>query len=273
MSSDGRPLLAVRDLEKHYRKHRGDTVAAVGGISFEVKAGECFGLLGPNGAGKSTTINCITGFYPPTRGSVLIDGHDAHGAPKQARQLLGVCPQEDTLDTDFRVLDQLVRHAAFFRIPTDEAKRRAQDLIGRFKLEGQESEEVESLSGGMRRKLQVARALISDPKVLVLDEPTTGLDPDARRTLWEIIGECRERGMAVLLSTHYMDEAERLCDRIGMLHKGKLLDLASPQELIARYVATPTIEEEIRPGVKWKRAANLEDVFLGLTGDTLGGAP
>src|SRR5688572_13070906 len=129
-----RPLLDVRDLVKHYRSGK-TIVEAVKGIRFEVKGGECFGLLGPNGAGKSTTINCLTGFFPTTSGEVLIEGHDVHKAPKQARQLLGVCSQEDTLDTDFHVFDQMVRHATFFRIPVPEAKERTSRLLRRFKLD------------------------------------------------------------------------------------------------------------------------------------------
>ena len=266
-----KPQLVVSALKKHYFS-RGKTVCAVDGISFEVQGGECFGLLGPNGAGKSTTINCISGFYPTTSGRALIQGHDAHTEPKIARQNLGVCSQEDTLDTDFSVFDQLVRYAMFFRIPRKESERRAHALLKRFRIEDRATDLVETLSGGLRRKLQVARALISNPSVLVLDEPTTGLDPEARRTLWDIIVESRGQGTAILLSTHYMDEAERLCDRIGILYEGKILDIAPPADLIRRYIPTPIVEEEIRPGIMWKRPANLEDVFLKLTGSTLAAA-
>lgn len=244
---------------------------AVRGISFEVRPGECFGLLGPNGAGKSTAINCIIGFYPASDGRVLIAGHDVHREPKQARQKLGCCPQEDTLDTDFNVLDQLIRHASFFRIPPDERKSRAEELLKRFRLTDQTKDPVASLSGGMRRKLQVARALISKPQVLILDEPTTGLDPEARRHLWEALVEEKARGTAILLSTHYMDEAERLCERIAMLHQGKIMALESPEKLIAQFAGTTAIEEEVRPGVIWKRNPNLEDVFIKLTGISLAG--
>jgi lipooligosaccharide transport system ATP-binding protein len=266
--------LVVKDLKKVYAKSRKDSTLAVDGISFEVRRGECFGLLGPNGAGKSTTINCITGFYPPTTGEVLIEGLNVFSNPKNARAKLGVCYQEDTLDTDFSVIDQLVRYASFYRIPVAEARRRAAALLEKFQLSNQARDLVDSLSGGMRRKLQVARALISEPQVLVLDEPTTGLDPDARRTLWEVLIEQRERGLAILLSTHYMDEAERLCDRIGLLHQGKILEIDTPRGLIERHVGTEPVEEVIRPGVTWKRAPNLEDVFLKMTGIGLaGGAP
>lgn len=264
------PALVVKDLFKHYKGR--EKVEAVNGVSFTVSPGQCFGLLGPNGAGKSTTINCIIGYLPPTSGSIQILGYDVHTEPKKARQLLGVCPQEDTLDTDFTVRDQLVRHATFFRMAWSDAEKRADVLLERFQLDNKAKENVESLSGGMRRRLQVARALISSPKVLVLDEPTTGLDPDARRTLWDIMEEERAQGLAILLTTHYMEEAERLCDRIALIHGGKILDENSPRDLIDKHVAKEWIEEEIRPGVKWKRPANLEDVYLTITGSKLAGA-
>ncbi|MEO5969335.1 MAG: ABC transporter ATP-binding protein [Bdellovibrionia bacterium] len=262
--------LKVMHLTKKYRLSTGNFFEAVSDVSFDVKAGECFGLLGPNGAGKSTSIQCITGFYPVTSGQVLIQGHDVHVVPKLARQHLGVSPQEDTLDSDFSVFDQLVRHATFFRVDATEGRIRAQELLHRFGLEEKAKQPVESLSGGMRRRLQVARALVSKPKVLVLDEPTTGLDPDARRSLWEVLTQCRTDGIAILLSTHYMDEAERLCDRIAIIDRGKILDIESPSDLIAKYISQPVIEEYIRPGTVWTRPPNLEDVYLKLTGSKLG---
>jgi lipooligosaccharide transport system ATP-binding protein len=264
--------LQVIHLTKRYRLRSADKpfLEAVSDVSFDVHAGECFGLLGPNGAGKSTTIQCLSGFYAPTSGQVLIGGHDVHADPKSARRILGICSQEETLDSDFSVRDQLVRYATFFRIPVRESRQKADVLLRRFGLEDKAEEPVESLSGGMRRRLQVARSLISDPKVLVLDEPTTGLDPEVRRVLWEILMESRSRGTAMLLCTHYMDEAERLCDRVAIISRGKLLDVAPPTELIARHIGTAEIEEEVRPGVVWKRRPNLEDVYLKLTGARLG---
>jgi lipooligosaccharide transport system ATP-binding protein len=262
--------LQVMNLTKRYRSRHGGDVEAVSDISFNVSPGECFGLLGPNGAGKSTTIQCISGFYPPTGGQVLVDGLDVNRYPKRARKNLGVCNQEETLDSDFNVLDQLVLHASYFRMDRAEAKKRAHDLLDRFGLSEKASEPVESLSGGMKRRLQVARALISGPHLLVLDEPTTGLDPDVRRMLWEVLVESRGKGAAILLSTHYMEEAARLCDRVAILHQGKILDVDSPEQLVRRHIAREIVEEEVRPGVVWKRAPNLEDVYLKLTGSNLG---
>lgn len=262
--------LQISHLVKRYKVDGGQFFEAVSDVSFEVREGECFGLLGPNGAGKSTTIHCITGFYPPSSGSVFLNGIDMAQNPKAAKRLLGVCSQEETLDSDFRVIDQLIRYAAFYRMPADQARTRAKDLIERFMLTDKTNDEIEALSGGMRRKLQVARALMPSPKILVLDEPTTGLDPEARRVVWDVVSEHRRNGGAVLLSTHYMDEAERLCDRIAVICKGKLLDIDSPRRLIEKYIGTAQVEEEVRPGVVWKRAPNLEDVYLKITGSKLG---
>jgi lipooligosaccharide transport system ATP-binding protein len=264
------PPLRVTELSKRYRLPGGGAFEAVQNVSFDVAARECFGLLGPNGAGKSSTIHCICGFYPPSAGRVLIEGIDVNIKPKRARQALGVCHQEDTLDSDFNVIDQLVRHASYFRVDPRTARLRAVALLERFGLSDKSGQMIESLSGGLRRRLQVARALISQPQLLVLDEPTTGLDPDARRMLWEVLSEARRNGAAILLSTHYMDEAERLCDRIAILHKGKILDVDAPEALIKKHIARDEVEEEVRPGVVWKRKPNLEDVYLKLTGSRLG---
>src|SRR5574341_183763 len=262
------PPLRVVHLTKRYRAQDG-FLEAVSDVSFEVRAGECFGLLGPNGAGKTTAIHCITGFYPPTSGAVFIEGFDVRAEPKRARQALGVCAQEDTLDSDFRVFDQLVRHATFFRVPNDDGVRRARALLERFGIADKADDLVESLSGGMKRRLQVARALIARPRVLVLDEPTTGLDPGMRRSLWDILIEERAKGAAILLCTHYMEEAERLCDRVALIDKGTIRDVGPPASLIERHMGTGTVEEVLRPGVAWRRAPNLEDVYLKLTGARL----
>lgn len=243
---------------------------AVSGISFSIAAGECFGLLGPNGAGKTTSINCITGFYPATAGEIRIHGFNVFTEPKKARQNLGVCSQDDTLDSDFNAFDQLVRHATYFRMPMAEAKQRASAMLERFGIADKAHQPVESLSGGMRRRLQLARALISAPDVLILDEPTTGLDPDIRRLVWQALKNERSRGAAILLSTHYMEEAERLCDRIAIMHSGKILDIDTPQRLVKKYITKKVVREEVRPGVFWKRPPHLEDVYLKLTGSRLG---
>lgn len=265
------PALQVENLRKVYTSKGRSALVAVDDISFQVQPGECFGLLGPNGAGKSTSMKCITGFFDPTSGSIKIGGIDVHREPKRARSILGVCSQDDTLDTDFDVLDQMVQFASYFGISRGDAKARSIELLSRFGLSNKSHEPVESLSGGMRRRLQVARGLVNQPKVLVLDEPTTGLDPEARRALWDILVEQRSHGLAILLSTHYMDEAERLCDRIAIIHKGRILDCDSPQNLIQKTMGSAQVEEEIRPGVRIQRVPNLEDVYLKVTGASLAG--
>lgn len=263
-------MLKVEHLSKTYRNRNGDNFEAVRDVSFEIHEGVCFGLLGPNGAGKSTTIQCISGLYPPTAGRVLINSIDVHKKPKKAREYLGICGQEENLDSDFKVYDQLVWHARYFHIPMTLAKPRAKELLEKFVLSDKADSRVEALSGGMKRRLQVARAFVANPKLLVLDEPTTGLDPDVRRILWEILMESKRQGMAILLCTHYMEEAARLCDQVAIMHKGQILDIDSPEGLVKKYIAREVVEEEVRPGVIWKRPPNLEDVYLKLTGSHLG---
>ena len=261
--------LQVQDLKKIYRSPHHPPLRAVDGVSFEVHAGECLGLLGPNGAGKSTTMKCVTGFFNPSEGEVTIEGISVHRDPKVARRVLGVCSQEDNLDTDFTVFDQMVQFASFFGISRKSAEIRSHELLKRFGLDSKSEELVEALSGGMRRRLQVARALIHRPTLLVLDEPTTGLDPEARRVLWEILAEERRNGLAILLSTHYMEEAERLCDRVAIIHQGRIIQCDTPQTMITKEMGTKLIDEEIRPGIVIRRPPNLEDVYLKLTGARL----
>lgn len=262
-------LLDVISIKKVYQSKKGKDFTAVNNISFRVNSGECFGLLGPNGAGKSTSMNCITGFYPLTEGQILIRGINVHQEPKKARQYLGVCSQDNTLDTDFTVFEQMISYATYFGINKKTAESRAEQLLKRFGLSDKAANNVEELSGGMQRRLQVARAFISEPSLIILDEPTTGLDPEVRRELWEIISESREKGLGILLSTHYMEEAERLCDRIAVIDQGKILACDSPRELIKKFIGTEMIEEELRPGLKWQRPPNLEDVYLKLAGRNL----
>jgi lipooligosaccharide transport system ATP-binding protein len=270
-SSTSVDSLTVDNLKKVYGRPGMQPLTAVDGVSFSVAVGECFGLLGPNGAGKSTTMKCVSGFFAPTSGQVLIAGIDVHRDPKRARLELGVCAQDSNLDTDFNVVDQMVQFATFFGIPKKEGRLRSDALLERFGLTGKRDQPVESLSGGQQRRLQVARALINQPRLLVLDEPSTGLDPEARRLVWDILLERRKAGLAILLSTHYMEEAERLCDRVAIIHHGVILRCAPPQELIEREIERDAIEEEMRPGIRVKRPPNLEDVYLKLTGTTLSG--
>lgn len=261
--------LEVSNVRKIYRTRFAPDVEAVRGVSFCVHRGECLGILGANGAGKSTAMSCITGFYPVNSGVIKIHGFDVHRSPRKARKYLGYCSQEDSLDSDFSVIQQLIRHGTYFGLKVAEAQVRAIALLSDLDLIEKKNSPVEFLSGGMKRRVQVARALIASPDLLVLDEPTTGLDPDARRLLWKLIMNERERGSAILLSTHYMEEAERLCDRIVLMDHGQLLDVGKPAELVARHCGEAWVEDEIRPGLIIKRPPGLEDVFMKLSGSTL----
>lgn len=256
--------LEVSHLVKKYGSY-----TAVNDISFSIEEGQCFSLLGPNGAGKSTTISCLSGIFPPTSGSLKINGFDVYKNPREAKKFLGVCPQENSLETEFSIYEQLILHASYFGISKSVAKIRAKALLEALSLEDKILSLSDTLSGGMKRRLQLARALMNDPKVLILDEPTTGLDPEARRILWNMIRRLKEKKTAILLTTHYMDEAEKLSDTIALIYKGKIFDCGSPQKLIEKHIPEKEIEEQIRPGIYIKRPPNLEDVFLKLAGSTI----
>ena len=231
-----------------------DELCAVAGIDFELRRGECFGLLGPNGAGKTTTVKMLTCALPATAGDITVEGLSVRDNPREVKYLLGVCPQETTLDPDFSVVKNLIVYSRYFDIPYAEAKARAEELIDRFHLHDKLERPVEDLSGGMKRRLLMARALINRPKVLVLDEPTTGLDPQSRRQIWEEIRGMKANGLTTLLTTHYIEEAQLLCDRLVIMDGGKIIEHGTPQELIRKHL-----------GGK----GNLEDVFLKLTGKHL----
>ena len=266
-------VLEVRNLVKDYRLSKGKYFRAVDGINFQIKAGQCFSLLGPNGAGKSTTMNCVTGFFPCTEGHVKILGIDVHLDPRKARQKLGVCSQDDSLDTDFTVLHQMERYASFFKMRRKEAYHRSMELLEQFQLLDKKDQPADQLSGGMRRRLQVARAFLNRPKLVILDEPTTGLDPEVRRSLWTLLEKARSEGAAILLSTHYMDEAQRLSDVVALMNQGKIADCDTPDRLIERHVGKDLVEEEVRPGIHFSRPANLEDVYMEISGRALQSGP
>ena len=229
--------IVARDLCKKY----GET-EAVRGVSFEVRAGESVGFLGPNGAGKTTTVRMISCFLPPTAGSAEVFGIDVRSRPREVKAMLGICPQEDNLDPDFDVLKNLLVYARYFDIPSDVARRRALELLEAVSLSDRAKSRVDSLSGGLKRRLVLARALMNQPRVLVLDEPTTGLDPQARHAIWTRIRALKATGVTVLLTTHYMEEASQLCDRVILVDNGKILLEGSPAEVIAREVGSTVIE-------------------------------
>jgi ABC-2 type transport system ATP-binding protein len=232
------PSVVVRDLHKRY-----DKVEAVRGVSFETRAGECFGLLGPNGAGKTTTIEILEGLLPPSSGEVSVLGRRWGRDDREIRERLGVCLQETELSKKLKVGETVDLFRSFYR--TGRAPR---DVIAEVGLQEKVGARVASLSGGQKQRLAVAVGLVGDPDVLFLDEPTTGLDPQSRRQLWDIVNAFKARGKTVLLTTHYMDEAERLCDRVAVVDHGKIIAEGSPRELVRSLGGDHVVEFSVGNG-------------------------
>ena len=225
------------------------SIVAVDGVDLDVEQGECFGLLGPNGAGKTSLVRMITAVSPITAGTIWVDGKDITKEPRQIKALIGVVPQEDNLDPDLTVRENLILYSQYFDIAKEEAGKRADELLAFFQLEAKKGTGIEKLSGGMKRRLLLARALINRPKILILDEPTTGLDPQARHLIWDQLKLLRSQGSTIILTTHYMDEAERLCDRLVIMDNGKILEEGSPKALIEKHVGVNVVEAENSPRV------------------------
>jgi len=249
-------ILNAENLVKRYGK-----ITAVDGISFSVKAGECFGLLGPNGAGKSTTIRMIYGFTPITAGSINLFGMDVSGHLRDIKYRTGVCQQESNLDPDLTLIQNMEVYANYFDIQKAEARKRIDMLLGFIALDHRRQSSVNDLSGGMKRRLVIARALINDPDLLILDEPTTGLDPQSRHQIWEKLQELKGRGLTVILTTHYMDEAARLCDRLIIMDHGKILEEGKPSALVEKHAGKNVIEidepsEDIRNFINEKKISH-----------------
>ena len=301
---DGGPAVEARGLTRHFGQ-----LEAVRGIDFAIRRGECFGLLGPNGAGKTTTIRMVAGRLAPTQGELRVLGRDTRWDAAAIRRRLGVVPQESQLDTSLTVLENLYTYGLFYGLSRAASRRRALELLEFFRLTDRAHDVTQSLSGGMRRRVAIARALMGEPELVILDEPSTGLDPHARRLLWDRLTELRRRGVTLLLSTHYMDEAARLCDRVAVMHQGRIIAEGPPEELVRQHVGRWVVEVEGADGALpetvpvrarmvvgttaylftdqlqpedaaalWRgqgsvrvRPANLEDVFVGLTGQLLGG--
>jgi ABC-2 type transport system ATP-binding protein len=237
--------LHIEELTKRYPTG----VEALHDVSLDVEGGEFFGLLGPNGAGKSTLIHCATGLAQPTSGTIRIFGHDAIADYGQARQAVGLAPQELNLDWFLTVEETLDYHAGYFGMPRRERRERARELLEIFSLEGKRNERTRTLSGGMKRRLILARALMHRPRLLILDEPTAGVDIELRLELWHYVQLINQEGTTILLTTHYLEEAEQLCDKIAFINEGEIVAQGSSAELAATY------------GV-----ANLEDAYLALVG-------
>jgi lipooligosaccharide transport system ATP-binding protein len=283
----------------------------VNGINFRIFKGESFGFLGPNGAGKTTTMKMINGVSPPTAGNLTVASMDVHNNGREIKCMIGVAPQEDNLDPDFTVFQNLTVYARYFDIPKEEAKKRAEELLRFVQLEEKRDVVINFLSVGMKRRLIIARALLNEPKLLILDEPTTGLDPQARHLIWDKIRNLQKQGVTVILTTHYMDEAAQLCDRLIIMDHGKIIEEGKPSDLVKKHVGEEVMElaynEEVMELLKQTfldarievvgdkihlfncqprgafaemlksasfrgaviRDANLEDVFLKLTGRRL----
>jgi lipooligosaccharide transport system ATP-binding protein len=302
--SSGAVTIKAEKLTKRFGK-----LTAVDAIDFAVKEGEVFGFLGPNGAGKTSTIRMITCTSPLSGGTLRVKGLDVEKEGREIKGMLGVVPQEDNLDPDFTVLENLLVYARYFGLKKKDVEDRALELLKFSELMDKKDVIIEQLSGGMKRRLLIARALINSPPILILDEPTTGLDPQARHLIWERLRRLKESGTTIILTTHYMDEAHQLCDRLVIMDQGKILVRGRPEELIDRYIGKDVLElkcrkditpllkkmglqvesfyekfhvytdkpEEVLSSVRKEcdiessliRRASLEDVFLKLTGRSL----
>ncbi len=220
---------------KNLTKKFGELVA-VDNVNLEVTKGECFGLLGPNGAGKTSLLRMISAASPPTSGDIWVLGQDLRTDSRQVKANLGVVPQLDNLDEDLTVIQNLVTFARYFDLPKEEAKRRSREILSLFELENKRDSRIQELSGGMKRRLLIARGMINQPQLLILDEPTIGLDPQVKHLVWRKLAELKSQGVTQLLCTHNMEEAATICDRVAIMHLGKILSLDTPQKLVIRYV-------------------------------------
>ena len=300
-------ILSVENLRKSYGKG-GDKTAVVDGLSFSLKRGECYGLLGPNGAGKTTTLRLCLGLTAPDSGDITLVGKTVPLDAREARLRVGVVPQSDTLDPDFTVSENLLVYGRYFGMDDATIKARIPALLEFSNLTAKRDARIGELSGGMKRRLTLARALVNDPDLIFMDEPTTGLDPQARHMIWERLKTLLAEGKTILLTTHFMDEAERLCDRLAVIDHGRLIAEGTPRELIGRHIEAEVVEVygdnalawgeregrskaarmefsgetvfcytndarsllaglQDMPGIRYlHRPANLEDLFLKLTG-------
>ena len=257
--------LVARGLKKSYANFE-----AVKGVDFEVYRGECFGFLGPNGAGKTTTMKMIYGAAVPTGGELRVAGLDVRRHEREVKRRIGVVPQENNLDEDLKVKENLLVYGRYFDLPRKLVRQRAEELLEFVQLSERVGAKVEHLSGGMKRRLLIARALINDPDLVVLDEPTTGLDPQARHLVWDKLRELTSKGKTLILTTHYMDEAAQLCDRVCIMEGGRFIAEGAPRSLIEKHVSPEVLELRAEPDALEKLVPLVECVADGT--DRLGGA-
>ncbi len=278
-------IIETRQLRKEFKD-----LVAVNNLDLDIEEGECFGLLGPNGSGKTTFIRMITAVSPPTAGDIRIKGRDLRSHSRQMKAIFGVVPQIDNLDEDLSVIQNLTTFARYFSIPKDEAIRRSLEVLAIFQLEDKRNSRIKELSGGMKRRLLLARGLINNPEIFILDEPTVGLDPQAKHLVWQKLIELKQQGVTRLLCTQNMEEAANLCDRVAIMHLGKIVSMDSPRALISQYVGDEVLEIEIDSadkgriigelsvnGLDFTDAGNVIQVFrtgsdelIGLVGDLAG---
>ena len=236
-------VIITRNLTKKFKD-----LVAVDNLDLDIEEGEIFALLGPNGAGKTTLVRMITAVSPPTSGGIWILDKDLSRYPRQIKARFGVIPQLDNLDPELTVIHNLTTFARYFDIPRDEARRRSLEVLHLFKLEAKTNSKIKELSGGMRRRLLLARSLINTPRIIILDEPTIGLDPQSKYLVWQKLKEFRQQGVTQLLSTQNMDEATALSDRVAVMHQGRILALGTPGELVERLVGRKILEIQVRDG-------------------------
>jgi lipooligosaccharide transport system ATP-binding protein len=248
-------LVRARGLTKRF-----GSFTAVDGIDFELVQGEAFGFLGPNGAGKSSTMRMLGCVSPPTLGDLTILGGDPVRDGAAIRARLGVVPQEDTLDNELTVRENLLVYGRYFGLPRKLINERTDQLLDFVQLTERASDQVDPLSGGMKRRLTIARSLINDPDILILDEPTTGLDPQARHVVWDRLFTLKQRGVTLILTTHYMDEAEQLCDRLVVMDHGTIVAEGTPRDLIASYSTPEVLELRFAPGQQEEAVEKIKDL-------------
>jgi lipooligosaccharide transport system ATP-binding protein len=260
LPADERPvMLEARALTKRF-----DDFVAVDEIDFDVTQGECFGFLGPNGAGKTSTMRMVACVSPITAGKLRVLGLDPVADGPEIRARLGVVPQEDNLETDLTVFENLMIYGRYFNLPRSLIRERTEELLDFVQLAERRNDKVDALSGGMKRRLTIARSLLNDPQLVLLDEPTTGLDPQARHALWDRLYRLKQQGVTLILTTHYMDEAEQLCDRLVVMDKGKIAAEGTPLELIRRFCSPEVLELRFPVGVQEQIVRRLEGIGDGL---------
>jgi len=257
-------IIVAENLTKRF----GDLVA-VDGINFTVKEGEMFGFLGPNGAGKTTTMKMVQCVSPKDSGKLSVAGMDVETEPRKIKNILGVSPQEDNLDPDFTVVENLLIYSRYFGVAAKDGASRSNKWLDFFQLQGKRDTLIYKLSGGMKRRLLLARAMMNEPRILILDEPTVGLDPQARHLIWDLLRQLRSQGITIILTTHYMEEAAQLCDRLVIMDNGRILADGAPKDLVRKFVAANVIETARNREVMACAEKYKQEIQIDVAGDTV----